>query len=105
MALKKVLLIISIGFLISCNEPTFWVLSISGDSKPITGCLSMDEIGVSSIIISMNCQKTGVAEILLCSQNRLVQSFKSKTECEDNFKAILKANGKYQLADDPYNKL
>jgi hypothetical protein len=97
-----------ICFVLTCASPkpqnTVYVLSLDEKDRPICDCLETNSDGLAAIWVSMNCKKSVVDNIYLCSEERALHVFKKKDECEKALALFTKANGKHTLADDPWNK-
>ena len=104
----KHLIIVSI-ILFSCllvipvaAESPMFAFSVDSQNRPITGCLEIDSHALSSIIISMNCKKTVVPHIYICSQERLVQYYKTQKDCQKAKDELSTLHGEHTLATDPH---
>jgi hypothetical protein len=83
-------------------ESLMYAFSVDSQNRPITGCLEIDSHSLSSIIISMNCKKTAVPHIYICSQDRLVQYYKTQKNCQNARDELSKLHGEHTLAADPH---
>jgi len=106
--LMKHLIIVGI-ILFSCllvipvaAESPMFAFSVDSQNRPITGCLEIDSHALSSIIISMNCKKTAVPHIYICSQERLVQYYKTQKDCQKARDELSALHGEHTLATDPH---
>lgn len=86
---------------VAAESPMF-AFSVDSQNRPITGCLEIDSYSLSSIIISMNCKKTAVPHIYICSQDRLVQYYKTQKDCQTARDELSKLHGEHTLATDPH---
>lgn len=82
-----------------------WVISTDSKDRPVTGCLSMSADGYFAAAIAMNCQKSVIQNILLCSQKRTLQYFESEPECNKVETAFKDRNGSYSLSTDNYENV
>lgn len=92
------------GTCASLEATDMWTFSIDKANRPIVGCLKINHKDLSTLWISMNCQKSIVQNIYLCSQGRAVQVFEEKKECESSRESMFKLHGLYTLETDPYNQ-
>lgn len=81
-----------------------WVYSLDGANRPITGCLKLDESGYGAVIMAMNCKKTVVPTMHLCSEGRMVHWYENEAECEKAHMEFVKLYGEHTLATDPNEK-
>src|SRR4030067_195532 len=86
---------------VAAESPKF-AFSVDSKNRPITGCLEIDSHSLSSIIISMNCKKTAVSHIYICSQERLVQYYKTQKDCQTARDELSTLHGEHTLATDPH---
>ena len=84
------------------TQSPMYAFSVDSQNRPITGCLEIDSHSLSSIIISMNCKKTAVPHIYICSQGRLVQYYKTQKDCQAARDDLSKLHGEHTLATDPH---
>jgi len=83
-------------------EAPIYAFSADGKNRPITGCLELDNHSLSAVILSMNCKKSVVPNIILCSQERVVQFYPSLKECQKAHDSLAALYGEHRLATDPY---
>lgn len=97
MKLIQIIIALLITFSISSYtmaEEPMYAFSADGKNRPITGCLEIGNRSLSAIILSMNCKKSVVPNILLCSQERVVQYYTSSNECQKAHDSLVILNGK-----------
>ncbi len=85
----------------SCNGNHQYVFSSDRKDRPITECLEMGSDGFFSAAVAMNCQKSVVDNILLCSHGRTLSSYPDKVACEKANGELRTKFGVYSLATDP----
>jgi hypothetical protein len=97
----KMLFLFLFVILSSCNTSNKYVFSSDRSDRPITGCLQMGSDGFFAAAIAMNCQKSLIENIMLCSNGRTLSYYKDKNECEKANLELKKTFGIYSLKSDP----
>jgi hypothetical protein len=99
--LQKLSLILLIFSVSSCNGDKRYVFSADKNERPITGCLEMGVDGFFAAAIAMNCQKSVIENIMLCSNGRTLSYYHEKTECDKVNSEFKEKFGSYSLSTDP----
>ncbi len=87
---------------VSCTKNNQrYVFSSDRKNRPITECLEMGTEGFFGAAVAMNCQKSVVDNILLCSHARTLSYYPDKSSCEKAFNEMRTTFGVYSLATDP----
>jgi hypothetical protein len=85
----------------SCNDKRRHVFSSDRKNRPITECLEMGTEGFFGAAVAMNCQKSVVDNIFLCSHARTLSYYPDKSSCEKALNEMRTTFGVYSLATDP----
>lgn len=77
-----------------------YVFSADRQLRPITDCLAIDNYSLSAIVISMDCQKSLISNIILCSQGRMVGVYPTIKECQEARDSLVATNGEHPFSTD-----
>jgi hypothetical protein len=97
-------IILAVGCKFS-EENKRWALSLDKSNRPITDCLQLNSDGFFAAAIAMNCQKSVVENMFLCSQGRMLNHYDKKDECDATYKQFKRDHGEYTLKSDPWEAL
>lgn len=91
-------------------EPTVWAFTTDYKERTIIGCMEMNGSGLAAVMIAMNCRKSVMQGMSLCSQQRSLHIAPSEAACEKLHEAFDRATellkeAPYKLDNDPWNAL
>jgi len=107
--MKSIQILVALSIIFSLSSPTMaeepmYAFSADGKNRPITGCLEIGNHSLNAIILSMNCKKSIVPNIFLCSQKRVVQYYTSSKVCRKAHDNLVILSGEHSLATDSYEQ-
>ena len=85
---------------VSCVKDERWVFSTDRKDRPITSCIKMGKDGFFGAAMAMNCQKSIIEHIKICSLGRTLQYFYEEKKCLEVNEGHQTLNGAYSLATD-----